>query len=197
MRNTTSDPSSRGRTSHRPIWCTPLVDCQVTVLASGQNSSSISPPSGAGPARNTVRNRLGSSVAVQSIKPVSSDARTLTSLSLANASVGVAATWILRSTFTAGTGWGGASADDRPAPLGGHVGDGILESPGDLLVALAYVLVVGGRLGPRAREVHRRQDADLDLGREQDARQEVGEPDPPRQPDLDRLRLDPEALVEA
>src|SRR5258708_1086079 len=196
MRKPTSDPSLRDRHSDRPIWCTPLVDCQVTVPASGQNSSSISPPSGAGPARNTVRKRLGSSVAVQSINPVSSDASTLTSLSLANASVGVAATCILRSTFTVGTGWVGASADDRPAPLWGHVGDRVLERAGDPLVALADVLVVGGRLGAGARAVHGLKGRDLDLGREEDAGQEIGEPDAPRQADLDRLGLDAEALVE-
>src|ERR1700716_893641 len=126
----------------------PLVDCHLTLPLSGQNSISISPPSGAGPARKTVRNRLGSSVAIQSIRPVINPARTFTSLSLAKASTGLAATWTLRSTFT-DLPRPPDLADDRPATLGGHLGDRLLERGRDLFIALADVLIVGGGLWAR------------------------------------------------
>src|ERR1700694_1229849 len=167
----------------------PLVDCHLTLPLSGQNSISISPPSGAGPARKTVRNRLGWSVAIQAISPVISPARTLTSLSLANASTEVAATWTLRSTFIDFP-FRLGSADDRPAAPRGHFGDGLLERGGDLLVALADVIVVRGGLGAGPGEVHRRQHPDFDLGRKEHPGQGVGKPDPPWQPDLERLGLD-------
>src|SRR5438309_6015288 len=170
----------------------PRVECQTTEALSGQNSNSTSPPTGAGPAWMTVRNRVGSSVASMSITPWASAGSRRRSESLLNASAGVAATSTFCSIFTVP-----ASADDGPAPPRRHLVELLLHRGENLVVTLAHVFVVGRRLRSVALELHRRQRLDLNLCRQQDAGQKVGGIQAPGRCELDRGGLDAEAAVEA